>query len=190
MSTEQVEVRMGDEYAEVVLPEGVTAALEGGVLKVSGRLGSCERDISKVPVRVEVLGNRIRITPLLRKRRGRAILGTMVSHVRNMALGVVRGYAYKLKVVYSHFPVTIRVKGDEVLIDNFIGEKNPRRAKIVGAGTTVSVEGDDVVVKGPCLEAVSQTAANIEQATRIKEKDPRVFLDGIYIYERKLPAGG
>jgi large subunit ribosomal protein L6 len=188
MSTEQAELIVGDGYAEVVLPKGVTASMDGQILRVSGPLGSCERDISKIPVKVEVSGGRVRITPLLRKKRGRAILGTMSSHVRNMAVGVVRGYAYRLKIVYSHFPMTVKVKGDEVQIDNFLGEKTPRRAKIVGAGTEVSVEGDDVVVKGPCLESVSQTAANIEQSTRIKKKDPRVFMDGVYIYERKLPA--
>jgi large subunit ribosomal protein L6 len=40
------------------------------------------------------------------------------------------------------------------------------------------------VVQGLNLEDVSQTAANIEQATKVKKKDPRVFLDGIYVYEQ------
>jgi large subunit ribosomal protein L6 len=31
---------------------------------------------------------------------------------------------------------------------------------------------------------VSQTAANIESSTRVKGKDQRVFLDGLYIYSR------
>ncbi len=187
-STEAPEVISGEGYAEVVLPKGVSASLEGQVLRISGPLGTCSRDLSRVPVRVELVDGRVRITPLLGKRRGKAVLGTVVSHVKNMALGVTRGYMYKLKIAYSHFPMTIKVKGKEVLIENFIGEKSPRRARILGERTEVSVEGDDVIVKGPCLDEVSQTAANIEQATRIKEKDPRVFLDGVYIYERKLPA--
>jgi large subunit ribosomal protein L6 len=188
MSIESVRVTRGEGYAEVELPEGVTATLEGGRLRIKGPLGSCERDLSKIPVEVSVVGGRLRIVSLLRKRRGRAILGTVSSHVRNMIIGVTRGYVYRLKIVYSHFPVTVKVKGNEVEIENFIGEKTPRRAKIIGEGTKVSVEGDDVVVSGPCLDSVSQTAANIEQSTRIKEKDPRVFMDGVYIYERKLPA--
>ncbi|MGC8555853.1 MAG: 50S ribosomal protein L6 [Conexivisphaera sp.] len=187
MSTELVQTVAGDGYVEVVLPSGVSASVEGSRLRISGPLGSCERDLSRIPVEVSVEGNRVRIVPLLRKKRGRAMLGTISSHVKNMAIGVVRGYAYKLKIVYSHFPMTVKVKGDEVQIENFIGEKTPRRAKIIG-NTEVSVEGDDIVVRGPCLDAVSQTAANIEQSTRIKEKDPRAFLDGVYIYERKLPA--
>ena len=72
-----------------------------------------------------------------------------------------------------------------MLIKNFTGERGVRVAKIVG-DTKVRVEGDDVIVQGINIEDVGQTAANIEQATRVKEKDPRVFLDGIYIYERKI----
>jgi large subunit ribosomal protein L6 len=48
----------------------------------------------------------------------------------------------------------------------------------------VKIEPEDIIVEGVNLEDVSQTAANIEQATRIRRKDPRVFLDGIYVYEK------
>ncbi|MEM2500147.1 MAG: 50S ribosomal protein L6, partial [Candidatus Bathyarchaeia archaeon] len=89
----------------------------------------------------------------------------------------------KLKIVYAHFPISVKVSGDKVLIENFMGERAPRIAKIVG-NTKIIVKGDDVIVQGINLEEVSQTAANIEQATRIKERDPRRFLDGIYVYEK------
>ncbi|MEM2385595.1 MAG: 50S ribosomal protein L6, partial [Candidatus Bathyarchaeia archaeon] len=56
--------------------------------------------------------------------------------------------------------------------------------KIVG-NAKVRISGDDVIVQGISIEDVSQTAANIEQATKIRRKDPRVFLDGIYLYERR-----
>jgi large subunit ribosomal protein L6 len=42
-----------------------------------------------------------------------------------------------------------------------------------------------VIVKGVSLEDVGQTAANIELATKIKRKDQRVFLDGLYIYRKE-----
>ena len=56
-------------------------------------------------------------------------------------------------------------------------------SKIVGELTKVSVSGEDVIVQGPSLENVSQTAANIESSTKVKQKDQRVFLDGLYIYQ-------
>ena len=73
--------------------------------------------------------------------------------------------------------------GSEVQISNFLGEKRPRRAKIVGS-TQVEIKGDVLLVNGPDIEAVGQTAANVEQATKIKNYDPRVFQDGIYIVEK------
>jgi large subunit ribosomal protein L6 len=86
--------------------------------------------------------------------------------------------------VFSHFPISVKVQGKSVLIENFTGERRARKVKIVG-DVQVKVESEDVVVEGINLEDVSQTAANIEQATKVKNKDPRVFLDGIYVYERK-----
>ena len=103
--------------------------------------------------------------------------------IRNMIEGVKEGFRYKLKIVYSHFPISVKVQGDKVIIENFLGEKAPRIAKIVG-NTKVRVEKQDIIVEGPDIEEVGQTAANIEQATKIKGFDRRVFVDGIYIYEK------
>jgi large subunit ribosomal protein L6 len=69
-----------------------------------------------------------------------------------------------------------------VIISNFVGSRAPRIAKIVG-NTDVRVEGDRIIIEGPSKEDVSQTAANIRQATKIKDKDQRVFMDGIYLLE-------
>jgi large subunit ribosomal protein L6 len=100
-----------------------------------------------------------------------------------MILGVTKGFIYKLKMVYAHFPMSVKVEDAELTIENFNGERKPRKVKVPET-VTISVVDDDIIVKGLDLEEVSQTAANIQQATRIKNKDPRVFLDGIYVYEK------
>jgi large subunit ribosomal protein L6 len=41
-----------------------------------------------------------------------------------------------------------------------------------------------VTLWGVNKEEVAQSAANIEQATRIRRYDPRVFQDGIYIVRK------
>jgi large subunit ribosomal protein L6 len=86
-------------------------------------------------------------------------------------------------MVFAHFPMSVKVNNTTVMIENFTGERNPRKAKIMG-NVQVKVQSEDIFIKGINLEDVSQTAANIEQATKVKKKDPRVFLDGIYVYER------
>ena len=89
-----------------------------------------------------------------------------------------------MKIVYAHFPITVKTKNDLVLIENFQGERSPRTAKIVGK-TKVVAKGDDVIITGHVLTDVTQTAANIQQHTKVKNKDHRVFLDGIYVFEKK-----
>jgi len=111
------------------------------------------------------------------------MVGTFWAHIRNLIRGVTEGFEYKLKVVYAHFPIKLRVEGDEVIIENFLGEKHPRKAKIVGR-VKVEIRGQEIIVKGIDKEECGQTAANLEQATKIKRLDPRVFQDGIYIVEK------
>jgi large subunit ribosomal protein L6 len=173
---------------KISLPERVSAKLTGNVLSVKGPLGEVSRDFSKVPIGVKVTEKDVEFTAFGSRRSDHAVLNTCESHVNNMVKGVTQGFKYKLKVAYAHFPITIKVKGSEVHIENFYGERFPRVAKIVGSQTKVTPEGDDVVVVGPSIEEVSQTAANIESAAKVKEKDARIFLDGVYIYERKQPA--
>jgi large subunit ribosomal protein L6 len=121
------------------------------------------------------------------------MLGTAAAHIRNMIRGVTKGYRYNLRTVYAHFPVTVKVdeKSKTLRVENFTGEKTPRTAQILD-GVKVAVKGDDIAVEGIDLAAVSQTAANIQNATKIKKKDLRVFLDGIYIDTKtslETPAG-
>ncbi len=169
---------------EIPIPEFVSVELEGRRLRVKGPKGVVERDFGYA--RGVLMSKREQVIVLeahFADRRLKAQFYAIASHIKNMIDGVTRGYRYKLKIVYSHFPVSVRTEGDRVVIENFLGERAPRVAKIVG-DVKVTVTKTDVIVEGCDLEAVSQTAANIEQATKIKEFDRRVFVDGIYIYER------
>lgn len=116
-----------------------------------------------------------------------ATIGTFESHVRNMIRGVSEGWEYRMEVLYSHFPMQVSVEGDEIVIENFLGERAPRRSSIHG-DTEVEIDGEELVLRGPNKEDVGQTAADIEQLTRVSGKDTRVFQDGVYIVEK--PKGG
>ncbi len=169
---------------EVEIPQGVVVKIEGLKVTVKGPKGEITKDFSHargVIIRKE--DNKVIIETYFADRKKKALVPTIAAHIENMITGVTKGYRYKLKIVYSHFPISVKVSGDKVIIENFLGEKAPRIAKIV-KGARVRVEKDDVIVEGIDIEVVGQTAANIERATRIKGYDRRVFLDGIYIYER------
>ena len=167
----------------VKIPDGVQVKLQDDQVVVSGKGVTLQRRLADPRVSLVVEGGEVKVRSEFPKRRDGALVGTFAAHLRNMILGVTQGFTYEMKIVYSHFPVKATVKGTEFLIENFLGEKFPRKARILGA-TKVEVKGDQVVLVGPDIEAVSQTAANIEQATRIKGFDPRVFQDGIYITKK------
>ena len=173
------------EFRTVEIPEGVEVNVEGKVVTVKGPLGTLERDFSHAPVDIRVEGDRVIVEAYWPRKRERAMIGTVASHIRNMITGVTKGFTYKMKIIFTHFPFQVTVEGDKVVIRNFLGEKAPRIARIL-PGVKIEVTKEDVLVKGIDIEAVGQTAANIEQATKVKGKDPRVFLDGIYIYEKTV----
>ena len=164
-------------------PEGVTINLEGKKVTVKGAKGTLKRDFSFIPISINAEGNTVRVWAEWPRKKEAALIGTIHSHIQNMISGVQKGFTYKIKIVFSHFPISVKVQGQTVLVENFTGERRARRAKILG-DVKVKVEAEDVVVRGLNLEDVSQTAANIEQVTKVKRKDPRIFLDGLYVYER------
>ncbi len=169
---------------EVEIPDGVDVEIEGMRVRVKGPKGQLERDFSHIKgVLLRKEDNKVIVEAYFADRRKKALVGTLASHIENMIIGVTKGWRYKLKIITTHFPASVKVAGREVLIENFLGERAPRRAKIIG-DVKITVKGRDVIIEGIDLEAVAQTAANIEQATKVRDKDRRVFVDGVYIYER------
>lgn len=169
---------------EVNVPQGVTVTLSGATLTVKGQKGQVSREFRFPGIRLASSDGKIVIEATKADKQTRATVGTFASHVRNMITGVTNGYEYNMKIVYAHFPIQVKVEGkDKVSIGNFLGERKPRYASIMGE-TRVSVAGDKVNVTGNNKEHVGQTAANIEQACRIRKRDPRVFQDGVYIINK------
>ena len=169
---------------ELTIPSEVSLEIGGRKLKVSGPKGSLEKNL-QIPkgMKIEKQGDKVKVSSALEERKNKAIVGTTLAHIRNAIEGVAKGYIYRLRTVYSHFPITVKVEGDKLLIQNFLGERIPRTAKII-PGVEVKVEGAEITVEGIDLEAVSQTAARIEQATRRTGYDKRVFQDGIWIVSK------
>jgi large subunit ribosomal protein L6 len=191
MSTRQeaaLSTKRKSQSLEIDLPEGISVSFAENKLVLKGPLGKVEQDFSKIPVAVDTRESKISLTTSGSRRSDNAVLNTAKSLIRNGMNGVRYGYEYKLKVIFAHFPVNVKVQGKEVLIENFYGERSPRRAEIIG-DTKVAVQGEDITVSGVSIKDVGQTAANLEQATTVKRKDQRVFLDGVYVYERTRKDG-
>lgn len=166
------------------IPDDVTLNLAGKRVTVSGERGQVIKDFSHTRLDLEHEDNTLRIWAVNPRKREASLVNTITAHVNNMIKGVTQGFTYKLKIVFVHFPMTVRIEGQRLVIQNFIGERKDREAKIVG-DVKVSVEKEDVVVHGVDIEEVAQTAANIQQACKIRKKDLRKFLDGIYVYSKE-----
>jgi large subunit ribosomal protein L6 len=169
----------------IQIPDGVVVSIDGYKVTVQGKKATLTRDFSHAKVSLETNGKTVRVWAQWPRKKESALVGTIESHIKNMITGVTKGYTYKMKIVFSHFPITVKLQGRSVMVENFTGERRPRKAKILG-DVKVTLETDDIIIKGTALEDVSQTAANIEMMTRVTNKDPRVFLDGIYVYERNV----
>ncbi|MFC7046571.1 50S ribosomal protein L6 [Halobacteriaceae archaeon GCM10025711] len=173
---------------EVEIPDEVTADVDRLELTVEGPNGAVTRRLWFPDVTVSVEDGTVVIESDAEDAKTTATMKTFQSHVENMLHGVTEGWEYRMAVHYSHFPMQVRAEGDEVVIENFLGEKSPRRTRVHG-DTQVQVDGEEVVLSGPDKEAVGQTAGDIEQLTRVKDKDTRVFQDGVYIVEKPSKGG-
>jgi large subunit ribosomal protein L6 len=179
MSTKQIEKSV----VEIQIPENVKVSLKGSMLHVQGPLGKVYKSFKKIPVLIEINNNKILLKKTGERKKHLAILNTSRSLIQTLCIGVVDGFTIKMKIVYSHFPITVNIEGKKVLIKNFQGERAARVSMIKG-NTLVVAKGDDVILTGPVLTDVSQTAANIQTNSKVKNKDHRVFLDGIYKYSQ------
>lgn len=176
-------MRLPEISKTISVPDNVEVSFEGKKITVKGTKGTLSRDFTFAPINIGAEGKTVRVSAEWPRKKEAALVGTIFSHIQNLITGVQKGFTYRIKIVFSHFPISAKVQGKSVLIENFTGERRARRAKIIG-DVKIKVEAEDIVVQGLNLEDVSQTAANIEQATRVRRKDPRIFLDGLYVYER------
>ncbi|MCW4002345.1 MAG: 50S ribosomal protein L6 [Candidatus Bathyarchaeota archaeon] len=176
-------MRLPEISRTIEVPDDVNVSLEGKKVIVKGAKGSLTRDFSHAPVSIDSEGKNIRVWAKWPRKKEAALVGTIESHIKNMITGVTKGYSYKMKIVFSHFPITVKYQNKNVIIENFTGERRARKVKLIG-DVKVKIESEDIIIEGINLEDVSQSAANIEQSTKVRRKDPRVFLDGIYTYER------
>lgn len=170
----------------VTIPEGVTAEhSEDGVVTITGPKGSLNRQFNSTSVAIHQEGGALIVRADLPRRKTKALAGTWNAHLNNMVKGVTEGFTYNLKAFYSHFPMTLEVKGREFVVNNYFGERVPRRADIL-SGVDVKVNNKvEVVVTGIDKENVGQTAANIERCVVVKNRDRRVFQDGIYLLSKE-----
>uniref|UniRef100_A0ABZ3NPX7 Large ribosomal subunit protein uL6 n=1 Tax=Gadus morhua TaxID=8049 RepID=A0ABZ3NPX7_GADMO len=169
----------------------VEIKLKGRTVIVKGPRGTLRREFNHINLELSLLGKKnkkLRVDKWWGNRKELATVRTICSHVQNMVKGVTMGFRYKMRSVYAHFPINVVIQEGGALVEirNFLGEKYIRRVRMrAGVGCALSTaQKDELVLEGNDVELVSNSAALIQQATTVKNKDIRKFLDGIYVSEK------
>ena len=167
----------------VTIPTGVKVELTGPLLKVSGPKGQLERSVRYPKITTSLEDDVLVFSTESDRKNVISMVGTYAAHANNMLIGVNQGFVYKMKVVYSHFPIQLKIQGNKLEINNFLGEKKARYARIE-EGVNAKIGNDEIVLSSIDKELLGITSANIEYATKIRKRDPRIFQDGIYIIQK------
>ena len=167
-------------FQEIEVPEGMDAEIKGDILKIKSKDAEIEKKFGMNKISFEKKGGKIILGNKKATKNEKKMINTIAAHIRNMIAGLNEKYEYKLRICSSHFPITVEVNGNEVLIKNFLGEKVPRKTRIL-KNVEVNVEKDIIKVSSFNKENAGQTAANLEKATVVRARDRRAFQDGIFI---------
>ena len=159
----------------IVIPDNVKISVSGNKIIVEGPKGKVEKEIKGRKVKIEIENRNVNV-----ESEHKEMINTVRAIIANMIKGVTEGYEKKLVVRYSHFPVKLSYKNGFLIIENFLGEKVPRKAK-VPKNVNVKIGNNEIILESVDKEAIGQAYANIRAASKIKEKDIRVFQDGIYL---------
>mmetsp|Transcript_6599 Transcript_6599/g.16823 ORF Transcript_6599/g.16823 Transcript_6599/m.16823 type:complete len:188 (-) Transcript_6599:216-779(-) len=169
----------------IKVPEGVEVTLDGRKVTVKGPRGELSRDYSHQSIEIlQVSETQLQVIKWFGTKKELACIRSICSNIENLITGVTKGFRFKMRLVYAHFPINAVINGDkEIEIRNFLGQKKVFRIKM-RADTTITKSAkvkDQLELEGNDLEALSQSAADIQQVGKVRNKDIRKFLDGIYV---------
>jgi len=181
---------------ELEIPSGVEVAVKSRLITVTGPRGTLTKNVRHVDMDIRVVKGKTTKVTLAVWQGGRkhvACLNTIRSLINNMVIGVTKGFRYKMRAVYAHFPINciIQENGTAVEIRNFLGEKTVRHVHML-EGVEVSeskAQKDELILEGNDIDHVSQSAASIQGVCRVRNKDIRKFLDGIYVSDKGTILG-
>ncbi|KAJ3488360.1 hypothetical protein NLI96_g2883 [Meripilus lineatus] len=176
---------------ELTIPEGVEVTVKSRLITVKGPRGTLTKNVRHIDMDIRLIKGKTNKVSLAVWQGGRkhvACLRTIKSLIENMVTGVTKGFQYKMRAVYAHFPINciIQNNGAALEIRNFLGEKIVRHVNMLD-GVTVSeskAQKDELILEGSDVQNVSQSAASIQGMCRVRNKDIRKFLDGIYVSDK------
>ena len=168
---------------EIIIPSGVEADVFKNKLTLKGKEGENSREFDLGEINLEKKDEKIVLSCEKATKKEKRIINTSAAHIKNMIKGVQKKFEYQLKVCSSHFPITVKIEGNDAIIKNFLGEKVDRKIKLP-KNAEVKLNGNIITIISADKEIAGQAAANLEKVTKIRNRDRRIFQDGIYIINK------
>jgi len=182
--TKKRQIIRKDLREDIEIPKEISANLEENILTLKKDGNETIRKLNPL-IEIKLEKNKIVLESKRATKRERKLFGTMKAHIKNMIKGLEEKFKYKLQISSVHFPMTVKINEskNELIINNFLGEKIDRIIKLV-PGVSVKVNKEFIEIEDCDIEKAGQCAANIEKGAKPKNKDRRIFQDGIYIIEK------
>jgi large subunit ribosomal protein L6 len=171
-------------YEEFELPQDIEAEIKDREIIIKKGDNLSRRKINLL-IDAKIEGNKIILSSRKDKKINKRIFGTAKAHINNIIKGLTEGFNYKLQIANVHFPMNVSYEksSNEIIVKNFLGEKKDRRIKLVD-GVEVNIDKDIIEIKSTDIEKAGQSAANIEKGVKVRNKDRRIYQDGIFIIEK------
>ena len=169
---------------EIEIPEGINASITGSKIMMKKNNDEIQIELN-ARIKTIIEGNKIILEVKKATKNNKKLFGTIKAHIKNMIKGLTKKFKYKLKISNVHFPMTAvfdKTK-NELVVKNFLGEKKERRIKIAKE-VDVKINKEEIELESVNIEKAGQCAADIEKGTKVRNKDRRIFQDGIFISEK------
>ncbi len=167
------------------ITEGTQVEIDLPIIKISGPKGIVEKKFKITKgIIIEKQGDEIIITHEKATKNEKKLIGSIVGILNSLIRGVNEEYEYEVMICAAHFPMTVKVEGNKLIIKNFFGENKDREIKIP-VGARVSIQGDIIKILSPDKELAGLTASTFEGATRLTTRDRRIFQDGLWIVKKQ-----
>ena len=136
----------------VIVPEGVTVAINGNLITAKGKLGELTHSFDADHINVELQDNKIVVTPKTENKHARALWGTTRANINTIVKGVHDGFTKNLEVVGVGYKA--RVEGSTKLglslgFSHDVPVEAPNGIKVAcPTPTQISISGADKQLVG------------------------------------------
>jgi large subunit ribosomal protein L6 len=140
----------------VPVPSGVTAAVEGQVVKMKGPKGQLQFVVHD-DVSVKLDNGAIKVDPRYETKRARSLYGTARAQVANLVEGVTKGFEKKLEITGVGYRAAVQGKNLQLAL----GYSHDVVYTIPDGIAIVTPKPTEIVITGNDIQRVGQVAAEI-----------------------------